>query len=402
MKNKKTFILGVQISNEAKTEVLEKISEYLEDDKPRYIITPNPEIILEASDGDEEYFYILNKADIAIADGFGLKIAAWLRLKNVRRITGADFVLDLFKMLEEKKKRVLILNWRKGLSKSEEISKEIKRRFPKLDLRVENSDKVGAKIDLVELSKFRADFLFVNFGAPYQEKFIFHNLHKLKNLKCAMGVGGAFDFLTGKARRAPKILRVAGLEWLWRLVKQPARIKRIYKAVIVFPFKFFLWNFLKPFFYRPNVVCMAYKKINGKFKILLVERMNEAGHWQLPQGGTDGESLPEAGLRELREELNSDKFVFKKVFKNLYKYKFGNSLNSSGLNSGMVLGYKGQKQGLIIVEFVGEDKDLSVNFFDHSSWKWTNSESLLDDVHLVRKKSAKIFLEKFNEVKNSL
>jgi N-acetylglucosaminyldiphosphoundecaprenol N-acetyl-beta-D-mannosaminyltransferase len=80
-----------------------------------------------------------------------------------------------------------------------------------------------------------AEIVFVNFGAPDQEKFIFENKSQFPNAKVLVGVGGAFDFLTGKIRRAPNWLRGLGLEWLWRLVQEPKRIKRIWNAVVVFP-----------------------------------------------------------------------------------------------------------------------------------------------------------------------
>jgi len=80
--------------------------------------------------------------------------------------------------------------------------------------------------------------VFANFGAPYQEKFL-NSLKSAKNskMRLVMGVGGSFDYLTGKIRRAPVFTRKIGLEWLWRLIQQPRRIKRIWNAVIIFPIK---------------------------------------------------------------------------------------------------------------------------------------------------------------------
>lgn len=100
--------------------------------------------------------------------------------------------------------------------------------------------------DLSDLAKFKPDILFCTLGAPYQEKFIYHNLKNLPSVKVVIGVGGAFDFLTGKIKRAPKIMRWMCLEWLWRLKKQPRRARRIYQAVIVFPWEFIKWRFIHP------------------------------------------------------------------------------------------------------------------------------------------------------------
>jgi len=390
-------ILGIKLSNIDKKSLLQKIESFLESDEKHYIVTPNPEIILEAIDKDEEFFYILNKASIAIADGFGLKLSAFLQFRNLQRITGADLLIDLLKLAELKKKKVLIVNWHKSLSSNFEISEKIKKEYPRLNFSIINSKKDASDFHFQD----KADILLVNFGAPWQEKFIYHNLKKINGLKLAIGIGGAFDFFTGKIKRAPKIFRLLGFEWLWRLVLEPKRrFRRIYRATFVFSYKFFKWQFIKPFLYRRNVVCLLYKKVDNRYKILLVERSHEKGHWQLPQGGTDGEDTEIAGARELREELNCDKFEIKKSYKNLYKYDFDDRLSKFLIPVKKVMGYRGQKQGLILAEFTGSDTDIKINFYDHSDWKWVDSNQLVDEVFEIRKKSAIIFLDKFNKFIN--
>ena len=98
---------------------------------------------------------------------------------------------------------------------------------------VRDIDKEGEK--LLSFDKISADILFVTLGAPYQEKFMVSNLKRMPSVKLAIGVGGAFDFISGRIRRASKIVRLVGLEWFWRLVICPWRIGRIFRAVIVFP-----------------------------------------------------------------------------------------------------------------------------------------------------------------------
>ncbi len=93
-----------------------------------------------------------------------------------------------------------------------------------------------------QINKVNPDILFVAFGAPKQEKFIAGNLSKL-NCKVAIGVGGAFDYISGIVDRAPLWIRKIGMEWFYRLIKQPRRIARIYRAVIKFPILYF-WNYL--------------------------------------------------------------------------------------------------------------------------------------------------------------
>ncbi|MDD5031877.1 MAG: WecB/TagA/CpsF family glycosyltransferase [Patescibacteria group bacterium] len=387
-------ILGVNISTLEKEEVLKKIEQFLKDGKQHYIVTPNPEIILEAR-RDEELFYILNKADLAIPDGAGLKFAALAMGRNLRRVTGADLVGDLLKNLRFTiyDLRFGVMNWKGGLSKKEDIEKVLAE-FKIKDFFVKDISR-DVEQDLSDLVKFKPDILFCAFGAPYQEKFIYHNLPNLPSVKVAIGVGGAFDFLTGKIKRAPKIMRWLCLEWLWRLAKQPHRVKRIYQAVIIFPLKFIKWRFIHPLLYRPNVVCLLYRKSKNGYEILLAERKNEPGHWQLLQGGTEGEDLMRAGARELREEIDTDKFKGVAAFPDLWKYKFGNNSMCRGVPTKYVHGYKGQKQGLFIAEFLGEDKDITINFWDHKNWKWVKADNLITEVHPVRREAARIFLEKF-------
>jgi len=395
MDNKNTVnILGINISALDKKEVLEKIELFLSDGKQHYIVTPNPEFVLEARK-DEEFFYILNNADLAVPDGIGLKFAAWAAGRNIPRITGADLVKDILKIAKEKNLKVAIVNWSRGLSATEDIEKALNKNYPGLRFIIKDVDKniQNSKFQIPD-SDFKPDILFCALGAPWQEKFIYHNLKNMPSIKLAIGVGGAFDFLTGKIRRAPKIMRFVGLEWLWRLFKQPRRWRRIFNAVVVFPWKFIKWRFVFPFLYRPNVACLLYKKENGKFKILLVERSDEPGHWQLPQGGTDGDGAEKAAARELSEELGTNKFEIKGVYKNLWKYRFGQNKKTK-----KILGYKGQKQSLAIAEFTGKDEDIKINFWDHRNWKWADAEDLVNEVHPVRKQAAKVFLEKFNNMR---
>lgn len=394
---KNVNILGVNISNIDKKNVLGVIEHFLADGKQHFVVTPNPEIILEARKC-EEFFHVLNSADLSIPDGIGLKFAAWLTGHNLKRITGADLTRDILALAEKKKINVAIFNLRGGLSNESDIAKMLKEKYPKLEFAIEEIDKEWEMPYYQNINIFQPRIIFVTLGAPYQEKFIYHKLSKMPYVKLAIGVGGAFDFLTGKIKRAPKAMRVIGFEWLWRLAHQPRkRFKRIYNAVIKFPWKIFRSRFILPFFYRPNVSCFLYKKEGGKFMVLIVERSHELGHWQLPQGGTDGEDLQTAGFRELSEELNTNKIKPIKTFVNIHKYKFGEALGKFNTAKKAAMGYKGQKQGLFIAEFVGKDSDISVNFWDHNAWKWVDVKDLVEAVSPVRQQVTKKILDKFME-----
>ena len=94
--------------------------------------------------------------------------------------------------------------------------------------------------------------------------------------------------------------------------------------------------------------------------------------------------------------MGTDKFKPVASFKNLHKYAFSKAIKTSQIKR--YSGFKGQKQGLFIAEFLGNDKDIKIKFWDHEAWKWVDSERLLEEIHFMRRESAKIFLEKFSQV----
>jgi N-acetylglucosaminyldiphosphoundecaprenol N-acetyl-beta-D-mannosaminyltransferase len=393
----KINILRGKISILTYNEVLVKIKKFLRDGKQHYIVTPNPEILLKASifnSGDEELAHILNHADLAVADGVGIKLAGYLLGFNIPRITGADLTPVVLEMAEKKGAKVTIVKPADSLAGEQEITDSLKQKYPFLKFNIKNIIGKDGKYDPknIDLEEYQPDILLATLGSPYQEKMIYYALYKYKNIKLAMAVGGSLDFLSGKMRRAPKLLRKIGLEWLWRLIKQPKRFKRIFNAVILFPYYFMKWRFLEPFLYRRNVVSLLYKREGENYKILIVERRGQKGHWQIPQGGVEKESVIKAGCRELREELNCDKFIPQKIYKLKTKYLF-----PFKKKKGVKGGYKGQKQDLLIAEFTGKDEDIKINYWDHENWMWADTKNILDYISPVRRNKTRLFLEKFFE-----
>lgn len=240
----KINILGVNISNISKEKILEKINFFLENNNFHFITTPNPEIILEALK-DKEELVILNNADIAIADGFGIIIAGLFLGKKIKRTTGADLTVDLLNIVEKKGYKLAIINWRGGLSKKEKIINTLNFTYPNLKFKVFDAARDFRKFDSTDFDNYKPEMVFVCLGAPYQEKFIYNVLKNKSFVKLAIGVGGSFDYLTLSAARAPKILRFLGMEWFWRLLIQPNRIGRIWNATFVFMGKFLIWKYVK-------------------------------------------------------------------------------------------------------------------------------------------------------------
>ena len=204
-------ILGVQVDQITLPQAVGRVEAWLKTPQKRFIVTPNPEMVMLAQE-DQEFKKILNNANLAIADGWGLKLA----VPGLKRVSGIDLMLGLIK----KGHKTLLVGARPGVA-------------------LKAAKKLGVlgltEPDLNAINKIKPDLLFVAFGQAKQEKWIAKNLPRLQ-VKVAMGVGGALDQIAKPWLRAPAFLRVLGLEWLYRLIIQPWRIKR-QLALLKFLFK---------------------------------------------------------------------------------------------------------------------------------------------------------------------
>lgn len=251
----KKKILGVGITNATKQEVLEYIIKSLENFTKKYfIVTPNPEFLVLASH-DPKFKNVLNNAEIASADGIGLLLAGKILGKSLReRVSGVELLESLCRRVAEKPITVGFLGGRGDVA--EKTAECLASKYPGLNvgfvgsewpiqvddrrLRVEDSTlkmEDGRSIyrptstvkklpsTFYSLPSNTVDILFVAFGAPKQEIWISENLEKIP-VKIAIGVGGAFDYISGKIPRAPLFVRRAGFEWLFRVIIQPWRLKR--------------------------------------------------------------------------------------------------------------------------------------------------------------------------------
>ena len=227
---KKKKILGIGFTNAREDEVLEYILLGLENDRQKYfIVTPNPEILVLARN-DTDYKKILNSAKIALPDGIGVMIAGKLLNKELKeKITGVDLVESICRAVEEKPITVGFLG--AGPAVAEQTAECLRRKLPNLKVVfAARGDPDEKTVSLLKDSKKEIDILFVAFGSPKQEIWIYENLEKLP-VKVVIGVGGAFDFISGKVKRAPAFIRNMGFEWLFRLIYQPWRAKRQFALV---------------------------------------------------------------------------------------------------------------------------------------------------------------------------
>jgi len=244
---KSVKILGVVVDKLTKKEALEKIQELILLGEKSYAVTVNPEFVLTAQE-DEKFKNILNGADLRLCDGVGLVWASRVnkllgRNKEVLKNTvpGIDLVEDLCHWASEKKRRVFFLGAQNGVA--EKTAQILKKKYNGLLVAgffAGDGSLGGDKETAAALKKAgEIEILFVAYGHSKQEKWIKRNLSKVP-VKFAMGVGGAFDAISGKIKRTPKIFDRMGLNWLWRLIVSPKRARRIFRALVVFPIKVIL------------------------------------------------------------------------------------------------------------------------------------------------------------------
>ncbi len=231
----KIEILGVKIDNLNPTEVLAAADRQLESDFSGYWVTINPEFLVAAQE-NFEFKKILNQADLAVCDGVGLVLAARLAGYRLIRFPGVDLVARLFQK-KSSKMNFFLLGGRPG------VTEAVIEKYPEAKIAgVYSGGRAtagGRRLSdnceaIKKINNSRANILLVGLGQVKQEIWIKENLPKLPKVKLAIGVGGTFDFLSGRTLRAPKRLRAIGLEWLWRLIVQPWRAIRVFRATIKF------------------------------------------------------------------------------------------------------------------------------------------------------------------------
>lgn len=228
-------ILGVPIHAVTRAETLAWVVDAVRAREPKQICTPNPEFLMTAR-RDPAFRDVLRAADLNIPDGVGLLWAARrLGQRLPERVAGSDLVGDIAALAAQSGWRLFLLGAAPGVA--ERAADVLRVRHPGLTVvgtesgspRPDDADRLIALITAAE-----PDVLFVAYGAPAQDKWIAAHRQRL-DVPVSMGVGGSLDFIAGLAPRAPRWLQRLGLEWLYRLARQPWRAKRIFTAVIEFP-----------------------------------------------------------------------------------------------------------------------------------------------------------------------
>ena len=267
---KKVKVMDVQFDVCTKDEALARIFDVLlnrQNESGKQIVTPNPEFLLEARK-NAEFRSVLNRAWLSIPDGIGilwassfqssaLRYSRFMRIikaiksligitlfpKSCRkifpeRITGTDLMESICALSGQNHIPIVLLGAATGIA--EKVKKNLEIKYKGINIvgtfagSPRENDFTAIK-NLIE--ETQPAILFVAYGSPIQEMWINKHLPELKSVKIAMGVGGAFDLISGEKKRAPKLIRKLGMEWMFRLIIEPKRFKRIWNAVAKFPYE---------------------------------------------------------------------------------------------------------------------------------------------------------------------
>lgn len=247
-------ILDVKVNRVDLDDVLATIREWTKQKSKHYIVSPNIEFIV-AAQKDLEFRKILNDADLSIPDSSRLgwaeqilseknlfkKILLWPFfilpikpfIKDFPLVTGVDLMENICQDFQDSAATIGLLGGQSGVA--EKLSECLIKKYPKLSIPfVTDGGRVSLQGELDDKNlpkvKMEIDVLFVAFGHIKQEKWIVKNIQNFP-AKVFIGVGGAFDYLSGSIPRAPLFTRSLKLEWLFRLIFQPWRIKRFISLV---------------------------------------------------------------------------------------------------------------------------------------------------------------------------
>lgn len=229
-------VLGVKIDNLSLSGALAAIGGFLSDGRQHYIVLPYADFLVRAAQ-DDELCGVLNKADLCLSDGVGPVWASWIvgdeKLRG--RITGVDLIWAVSARFGEKR-GIFLFGGREGAA--QEAARKMTRELPAIKISGALNGYVDDWEAIKTINDSGAEILLAALGSPKQEKWLAANLAKIPLIKVAVGVGGALDFISGRVRRAPRVIRKIGLEWLWRLFFQPSRRQwqKTRRTLIIFPF----------------------------------------------------------------------------------------------------------------------------------------------------------------------
>ncbi|GAB1768084.1 WecB/TagA/CpsF family glycosyltransferase [Priestia megaterium] len=220
----KENILGIDVCSDTYDELAAKLLQDIDKGRKSFIVAINPEKIMKAQE-DQELKSLLNQATYQIPDGIGVILASKLKKGRIgERVTGIDMMLKLCKEATNNGKRIFLYGAKPGIA--DEAKAKLEEMFPGI-LIVGTLNGYEKNEEVIErtINDSGAEIVFVALGSPAQENWIIAHKEKL-NPSVYQGVGGSFDVISGRLNRAPAVFQKFGLEWLYRLLKEPWRWKR--------------------------------------------------------------------------------------------------------------------------------------------------------------------------------
>lgn len=220
---KETF-LGIDVCTDTYDQLAAKLLDDINHNRKSFIVAINPEKIMKAQE-DAKLRELLNKATYQIPDGIGVILASMIKGGKIRsRVTGIDMMLRLCKEAAAHGKKVFLYGAKPGVA--EEAKKKLEERFPGIQIvGTMHGYEKDENVIKNAINQSNADILFVALGSPAQEYWIVKHMYSLVP-KVYQGVGGSFDVVSGRLKRAPLFFQKLGLEWFYRLIKEPWRWKR--------------------------------------------------------------------------------------------------------------------------------------------------------------------------------
>lgn len=415
---KKINVAGLDISPITKPVLLAQITERIRNKQKTFVITPYSEF-LYSSLRRPELMSVFNSSDFAIADGMGILWARYflsipLSFKNFyltilqawfqvvwtgasillrpslmykvipEKIVGADFAWDLAELAEKNNFTVYLLGSLGDIPKI--TAQKLQAKFPNLKIvGTSNKDMHDPSI-LLDIQNAKPDMLLVAFKAQEAENWIANHLADLP-VSFAIALGGTFDYIAGAKKQPPKFIRGVGLEWLYRLITQPTRFRRISNATWGLVLGLVRHKVFNHMTYRQSVVSIA---VNSEDKVLAVQRNphdpylmatgNEgkeykfANYWQFVRGGTEkGESIEVTAKRELYEEINITDVELIKISEKTITYDWTNALRPLINN---IYHHRGQEQTIVYFRYNGDGSEIKPDGRELVNYQWLALDEL--------------------------
>ena len=232
--------LNTEVDNLTMNEAVQKIEQLILNKKPSYVVTPNVDHIVKL-ESDKEFQEVYKEADLILTDGMPLIWISKLKKNPIKeKVSGSDLFPEVCKLAAYKGYKVFLLGAAEGVAAK--AAENLKEKYKGLNVVGTYSPSYGfekKEHEIQEIIKMinevKPDILAVGLGAPKQEKFLY-NYRKQLNVPISLAIGASIDFEAGNIERAPEWMQHSGLEWFYRLCKEP---KRMFNRYLVDDMKIF-------------------------------------------------------------------------------------------------------------------------------------------------------------------